>query len=191
MMPRSGLLSTPERIATLLSVAMIPAIVAMIVTLTNPLATPTGVAVATPSGSAPLATASGPPASTAASPTLPPGPILRLIAANAAVLEDGDSLQSTLKANGTGSELVSDLRRLNESTRLALDAAQAVTGTSPGARIAKDLASAYGAMRQRIAEGLAVTVSNTAAYRRTAQDVISQMKVISTLDAQLQALGSS
>ncbi len=188
MMPRPGLLSTPERVATLLSVAMIPAVVALIVTLTSPLATPSSAAEATPSPSAVPATPSGPPP--APSPTPLPVPLRRLITANGTVLEDGAALQSTLDANGTGSQLINDLRRLSESTRLALDAAQGAVGTSSGARIANDLATAYEALRQRIADGLAVTVSNTAAYRLTAQDVILQLKVVSTLDAQLQALGS-
>lgn len=189
MMSRTGLLSTPERVAALLSVAMIPAIVALIITLTNPLATPAGAANASPSASARPASPSGPPQSTSASPAPLPVPLRQLIAANAVVLEDGASLQSTLKANGSGSQLVTDLRRLNQSTRLAVDAAQAATGASPGGRIANDLVTAYEALRQRIADGLAVTVSNTTAYRLTAQDVILQMQVVSTLDAQLQALG--
>ena len=186
-----GLLRTPERVATLLSVAMIPAIVALIVTLTSPLAAP----VSGPTGSGgPGASASAAPSpSSGAAPGSPAPPALPaslrgLMTADAAVLEAAATLQETLDGNGTGNELVSDLRRLNLVIPVALDAARAASREAIGGQTAARLATTYAAMRERIADGLAATVTDTAAYRKTATDVLAQVAQVRTLDAQLHAL---
>ena len=182
-----GLLRTPERVATLLSVAMIPAIVALIVTLTSPLAAPVSGPTAS-QGPGTSASAAPSPSTGTPAPTALPASLRGLMTADAAVLDAAATLQETLDGNGTGNELVSDLRRLNLVIPVALDAARAASREAVGGQTAARLATTYAAMRERIADGLAATVTDTAAYRKTATDVLAQVAQVRTLDAQLHAL---
>jgi hypothetical protein len=187
-MSRWAPFATPERVALLLSLAMIPAITALIVTITSPLGAPAA------SASPPvIATPSPPP-----SPSLQPSPsassltpqLRQLLAANAIVLDEATTLDGILAGNGSGAQLQAALRRVNVATGVALDLALASSAQTPGGRIASDMATAYTAIRQRISSGLSATVTDTAAYQATSRDVLAQLQGIRTLDARLRALGA-
>ena len=189
MRDRGGILATPERVASILSVAMIAAFALVVVTLTGPLAA--GSPTPGPSGRPTRQPTPAPSAATPATtpvPTPAPAELRQLATAVDRVLTEAEVLRATLAAGGTGAELASDIRRLNQAVGLALDAARAAEGPDAAGQVASDLVTALEAMRQRISDGLAVTQSNTAAYRATAADILAQVPGITTLQTSLRVL---
>ena len=183
-------LAAPERLAAVLSLAVVGTIIAF------------AILVSTSAGTAPNATGS-PPSSAAASVVVLPAtpaaatatetpPALRqLLEADTGVIDTATDLEASLVAKASGGQLANDLRRLNQASRIAGAVAQAAADASPAGKIAAAIALENRSLQARIAEGLAVSVGNTNSYRATARDVLLLVDRLRTSDESLRVLVGS
>ena len=181
-------LAAPERLAAVLSLAVVGTIAAFAILVSASAGTPVN-ATGSPRPSA-AASAGVPSATLSAAPTTTEAPpaLRQLLEADTGVIDAATDLQATLDAKASGGKLANDLRRLNQASRVAGEVAQAASDASPAGKIAGDIVLESRSLQARIAEGLAVSVGNTNSYRATARDVLLLVDRLRASDESLRVL---